>query len=145
MKCTRDFATPSVTKWIMKFEMKVEQAISSDEDDLDISQSSSENVINRKVSWQNVHARCWVQSLLYFRRTDNNILFVYLNSSSKCAFNESFVRCSSTACNWLNPLLISFRALLLCLWNFFYDHSAVLNVDNVWNLFLRFRTGYLVI
>lgn len=85
----------------------------------------------------------------YFRRTDNNnyILFVYLNSSSKCAFNESFV--------WFLRLgkqfAQSFVNILIRAICFVYEISFTViqqfSMSKILEflLFLRFWTGYLVI
>lgn len=66
----------------MKLELKVEQPnSSSDEEDLDISQSSSEILLNRKVRRQCTH----VGGKVYFCFIDqNNIFFVYFDSSARC-------------------------------------------------------------
>lgn len=61
----------------MKLELKVEQAnSSSDDEDLDISQSSTEIVLNRKVS-QHSNAHVVVEVKVYLFAEHNNF-FVYL-------------------------------------------------------------------
>lgn len=100
----------------MKLELKVEQAnSSSDEDDLDVSQSSSDIVSNRKVSWQNAHVAGFKVYLLVFAEQNRTQRTFFLCLSSIQVQNVplknllfDFFWCNFRAI-YLLILLISFR------------------------------------
>ncbi len=136
----------------MKLELKVEQPNSSDEEDMDNSQSSSDIVLNRKVSWHNAHVvEFKVYYCVSFSRWTEQIynLFVLclslFSSSTECLAKMilllHFFNCAMQSLIEILCQVLVFVRLFYFVYTFlFYNGPALSNVINFVNW-----TGYLLI